>query len=92
MRKEELYITASLARLELDDNEAEILNQAVTRMLEYFSMMDLIDVDSLPPTTHAAVRVNRTRKDIPSGLSLADALIDRAPEKEAGFITIPNVL
>ena len=92
MQKEELFVTASLARLELDENEAEKLNQAVTQMVEYFSMMDLIDVDDLPPTTHAAVKANRTRKDSASEISLADIMIENAPEKSARFITIPNVL
>jgi len=56
MQKEELFVTASLARLELDEKEAEKLNEAVTGMIEYFSLMDKIDVDDLPPTTHAAAK------------------------------------
>jgi len=96
MHKEELFVTASLARLELDDAEAEKLNQAVTQMIEYFSLMDKIDVDNLPPTTHAAVKANRTRGDIPSDISIAektaDKMVENAPEKEGRFITIPNVL
>ncbi len=92
MQKEELFVTASLARLELDEREAEKLNEAITGMIEYFSLMDKIDVDDLPPTTHAASKVNRTRKDLPSDISLADKMVENAPEKEGRFITVPNVL
>ena len=92
MLKEELFITADLARLELDDAEAEKLNQAITQMIEYFSLMDRIDVDTLPPTTHVAVKENRTREDIPAEISLADKLIENAPEKDGRFIVVPNVL
>ena len=40
MQKDELYITASLARLELTEKEADNLSQAVSQMIEYFSMME----------------------------------------------------
>ncbi len=92
MQKEELFVTASLARLELDESEAEKLGLAVSQMIEYFSLMDKIDVDNLPPTTHAAVKKNRTRGDIPADISIADKMVENAPEKEGRFITIPNVL
>ena len=36
-------------------------------MIEYFTVMDEIDVDDLEPTTHAFVRDNRTRDDLFSG-------------------------
>jgi len=36
--------------------------------------------------------VNRTRKDLPSDISLADKMVENAPEKEGRFITVPNVL
>lgn len=92
MQKEELFVTASLARLKLDNAEAEKLNQALTQMIEYFSLMDKIDVDDLPPTTHAYTKENRTREDVPAEVSLADKLVENASEKEGRFFTVPNVL
>jgi len=92
MLKDELFVTASLARLELDDTEAEKLNQAISQMIEYFSLMDKIDVDNLSPTTHVSVKENRTREDAPAEISIADKLVENAPEKEGRFIVVPNVL
>ena len=92
MQKEELFITASLARLELEDTEAEKLNQELTEMIEYFSLMDKIDVDALSPTTHIVVNGNRSREDVPAEISIADKLIENAPEKDGRFIVVPNVL
>ncbi|MCL2792596.1 MAG: Asp-tRNA(Asn)/Glu-tRNA(Gln) amidotransferase subunit GatC [Spirochaetaceae bacterium] len=92
LKKEELLITASLARLELDETEAEKLNQAASQMIEYFALMDKVDVENLSPTTHALVKENRTREDIPAEISLADKMIENAPEKEGRFIVVPNVL
>ncbi|MCL2293834.1 MAG: Asp-tRNA(Asn)/Glu-tRNA(Gln) amidotransferase subunit GatC [Spirochaetes bacterium] len=95
MLKEELFITANIARLELDEIEAEKLNQAATRMIEHFSLMDKIDVDSLLPTTHItglSGAENRTREDVPAETSIADKLIENAPERDGRFIIVPNVL
>lgn len=103
MQKDELFVTAALARLELGDDEAEKLNEAISNMLEYFSLMDKIDVDNLAPTTHVGVKNNRTRGDqnFNSGFNsrhntadklICDVMVENAPEKDGRFITIPNVL
>jgi aspartyl-tRNA(Asn)/glutamyl-tRNA(Gln) amidotransferase subunit C len=63
MLKEELEITASLACLELSGTEMDRFSESVDRILEYFSVMERIDVDGLEPTTHALLSANRTRAD-----------------------------
>jgi len=93
MDTNELKTTASLARLSLDDGELDKLAGMVDQILDYFSKMMEIDVDHLPPTTHAFQEENVVRADFPeSRQNLADRLIDAAPEREGRFITIPNVL
>ena len=92
MDKKELYVTASLAQLELSDVEAERLSDAVGQMLEYFSKMREIDVEALEPTTHALLKTNRLRDDAVVESTNADTLVANAPELEERFIVIPNVL
>ncbi len=92
MDAKELYATARMARLTLRPEEVERLRQAVERMLGYFSHMRSLDVDELPPTTHALLTQNRLREDRESAASSPDALLENAPEREDRFIVIPNVL
>ena len=92
MQKDELYITASLARLELTEKEAETLSQAVSQMIEYFSMMEKIDVTGLEPTTHVSIGENRVRKDEVIESTLAETMIEAAPERDERFITMPHIL
>lgn len=93
MQKEEILITASLARLELNENEIDRLDEAVSGMIEYFSVMDEIDVDDLEPTTHAFVKENRTREDVIfDNIGIPDKLIENSPENDERFIVIPNIL
>ncbi len=92
MELKELYVTASLAQLDLSDEEAETLSALVGQMVEYFSTMREIDVENLEPTTHALLKTNRVREDAVVESAAADTLVGNAPESEGRFIVIPNVL
>ncbi len=92
MDREELHVTAQLARLELSRDEEERLEKAVLRMLEYFAKMKELDVTGLQPTTQLA-RDNRLREDTPAQVPAdPEALLRNAPELEDRLIVIPNVL
>jgi aspartyl-tRNA(Asn)/glutamyl-tRNA(Gln) amidotransferase subunit C len=91
MEREELDITAQLARLELADDEKKRFEQAGFQMLEYFSKMKEFDVEGLPPTAQMTQN-NRTRKDAAIENKNTEAILGNAPELEDRFIVIPNVL
>lgn len=90
--QDEWSLTAELARLELDDNEALILAREAERMRELFQTMAGADVDGLEPTTHALAKGNRVRTDVIDSFENVEALLDAAPESEDEFFLIPNVL
>jgi aspartyl-tRNA(Asn)/glutamyl-tRNA(Gln) amidotransferase subunit C len=93
MDRSELDLTAELALLEITHEERELLGQSVDRLLEYFSVMDAVDVSGLEPTTHALQEGNRLRPDLPGAQDeVADELLEQAPDLEDRFIAIPNVL
>ena len=92
MEKDDLLITAAQAQLALSAEEEGRLSAAVSEMLDYFELMNEVDVSNLNPTTHALVRENALREDNPNPNNNQDALISRAPENEDNFIVIPNVL
>jgi aspartyl-tRNA(Asn)/glutamyl-tRNA(Gln) amidotransferase subunit C len=91
MNKEELRLTAELARLHVTEEELDKLSAAVSEMITYFSKMSELKVDHLLPTTHALFTKNRVRNDIPLQFN-SDLLLDNAQEVEERFIVIPNVL
>ncbi len=88
----ELETTAALAQIELREGDLARLGEAVSQMLAYFETMNALDTKGLEPTTHALVKDNRVRPDTAVESTLADALIEQAPEREDRFIVIPNVL
>jgi len=92
MDREELHVTAQLARLELSRQEEECLEKAVFQMLQYFAKMRELDVTGLEPTTQLA-QDNRLREDAPArSPGSLEGLLGNAPELEDRLIVIPNVL
>ena len=92
MKLDELYVTAKLAKLDLGENEAEKLAVEVSRMLEYFSVMEKVDVDGLEATVQTLGGENRTRADVVSSVDVTEKMLSNAPEREDRFIIIPKVL
>lgn len=88
----ELKTTIDMAMLELNDVGTTALEGAVSQMLEYFTTMAAIDVKNVEPTTHALVTGNRIRPDTESEQSIADDVLEQAPDLEDRLIAIPNVL
>jgi len=92
MDREELHVTAQLARLELSRDEEDRLQKAVFQMLEYFTKMKELDVTNLEPTTQLA-QDNRLREDAAAEAPQdREDLLKNAPELEDRLIVIPNVL
>ena len=88
----ELHVTAELAQIELTESETAGLADAVAQMVDYFALLQEIEVDNLPPTTHALLTRNRLRPDVVNPTNVSDKLLDNAPELEDRFVVIPNVL
>jgi aspartyl/glutamyl-tRNA(Asn/Gln) amidotransferase C subunit len=92
MDREELHVTAQLARLELSRDEESRLEKAVIQMLEYFAKMKELDVAGLEPTTQLA-QDNRLREDSAAQNPRdPDFPLKNATELEDRLIVIPNVL
>jgi len=92
MNLDELYVTARLAKLDLDEKEAEKLATEVSRMLEYFSVMEKVDVTGLEATVQTLGRENVVRTDIVSSPDVTGKMLENAPQTEDRFIIIPKVL
>lgn len=92
MKLDELYVTAKLAKLDLGEKEAEKLAEEVSRMLEYFSVMEQVDVTGLEATVQTLGRENRTRADVLSSVDVTEKMLSNAPLREDRFIIIPKVL
>ena len=61
-------------------------------ILEYAERIQALDLDDVPPTSHALVLENVLRADeVTPSLSQEEALVN-APEKEDGRFKVPRII
>ena len=90
--KNEVKKVASLARLEL--NEDEINNHAdqLEKILEYIKQLEKIDTNDVPCTTRAIEVTNVFRKDEKKNYKCIEELLELAPSKEDKYFKVPKIM
>jgi aspartyl-tRNA(Asn)/glutamyl-tRNA(Gln) amidotransferase subunit C len=85
---------ASLAHLELTDDEKHLFTRQLAEILAYAEQVQAIDTSGVPATAHVLARPRPEREDAPtSSLPVAEALAN-APDAdlEAGLFKVPRVI
>jgi aspartyl-tRNA(Asn)/glutamyl-tRNA(Gln) amidotransferase subunit C len=87
--------TATLARLELGDEEVARLTRELDAILGYMDLLDQLDVSSVEPMTHAVSLDLPLRDDVVEALEpqlpVVKALGD-APRAHEGFFEVPKII
>ncbi len=84
---------ARLARLSLSAEEAARYGEQLSSILGYIEKLQQLNVDGVPPTTHAVevastpLRADETRPSLPPDEALANA-----PEREGTYFLVPRII
>ena len=95
--RDQIATLAQLARLELDEAEAESFGRQIGEILEYATQVQQIDTTGVPPTASVLTRlVNESgdREDeITPSMDRLDVLAN-APDaaRDAGLFKVPRVI
>jgi aspartyl-tRNA(Asn)/glutamyl-tRNA(Gln) amidotransferase subunit C len=94
MLKEELEITAFLARLEVKEEEKERYLKDLNKMFEFIEILQEPDISQLKPTTHVTSLRNVWRDDIvkPCPKETIEQMLNAAPQKEGTFYKVKKVI
>jgi aspartyl-tRNA(Asn)/glutamyl-tRNA(Gln) amidotransferase subunit C len=87
--------TATLARLELSDDEVARLTRELDAILGYMELLDQLDVAGVPPMTHAVSLDLPLRDDVLEALEPqlpVDAALSDAPRPHDGFFEVPKII
>ncbi len=77
---------AQLAHLKLTEEEKQRFTEQLQNILGNFEKLDELDVENVPPMTHATPILNRFREDVvQNSLSLEEALKNAEETKEGYF-------
>ncbi|MDH7599334.1 MAG: Asp-tRNA(Asn)/Glu-tRNA(Gln) amidotransferase subunit GatC [Sedimentisphaerales bacterium] len=83
---------ASLARLELSEQEVKEFTGQLCAILEYFHKINLLDTEGIEPLAHCLPITNRLREDqIQPGLDPGQAL-KNAPDRDGDLFKVPPIL
>lgn len=83
---------ADLARIALSDEEKRVYSAQLGRVLDYFALLDQIDVSGVEPAAHAAPVYNVWREDVPGPTMPKEDVVLNAPAKKDGQIVLPRVV
>ncbi len=90
--KDEVMHVANLARLDMDEASIDKFADQIGTILEYVDVLNRVDTQGVPPTSHAISLTNVFRKDREEKtLERAKALAN-APQKEDGNFVVPKVI
>ena len=89
---EEVRHVATLARLDLAQDEQERLAGELDRILEYMDKLNELDTDGVEPLSHAVDVVNVLRPDRVVNQPRTDALLRNAPARDDDFLSVPKII
>ena len=90
--KEEVLHIASLSKLNLTDEELEKYTTDLSNIVSYANELASINIDGVKPTAHILDIKNVFRKDKVDLSYDREKILQNAPTKGAGCITVPKVV
>ena len=82
---------AHLARLELADDELDIMTRQLSGILDYVDQLQKINTENVEPLAHPLPVQNVFREDEPAPSLPVDAALQNAPDRRANFYGVPAV-
>ncbi|RHW17037.1 Asp-tRNA(Asn)/Glu-tRNA(Gln) amidotransferase subunit GatC [Sphingomonas gilva] len=83
---------ASLARIRIDDAQAEALAPELNNILGWIEQLGEVDVSGVEPMTAVIPNHLRLRDDVVTDGNVRDKVLANAPQAEHGFFTVPKVI
>jgi aspartyl-tRNA(Asn)/glutamyl-tRNA(Gln) amidotransferase subunit C len=83
---------ASLVRLGISEEEAQIFSGQFSSIIEYFNMLNEVDTKNVIPASDVANAENVLREDVVKPSMSHEEFIKNAPKSERGYVKVPTVL
>ena len=92
--KQDVQHIAKLARIELTEKEVEQLQKDLSSILDYFKVLEKVDISKVEPMTHSVFLENITRADqvIKQNNETVRKLVEAAPQRKGRFFKIKSIL
>ena len=88
--REQVLHVARLARLELSDDEVTKISGELSNILEHIEKIGELDLDGVPPTSHAVEVSNALRADVPRPCLPREVALAQAPDIADDGFRVPS--
>ncbi len=89
---DEVKYVANLAKLYVDETEAEKLTGEMESIINFANMLSEIDTKNIAPTNHAMKIQNVFREDVVKESYSQEDILKNAPSQEGGCYLVPKVV
>lgn len=83
---------AHLARLAITEEEAEVFQKQLERIISFAEELNELDTENVEPTSHALKMKNVMREDVPEKGLPREEVLKNVPEHQDGLIKVPSIL
>ncbi len=83
---------AALAKLHLNPEEQKRMGGELQAIIAFADQLSEVDTENVPITAHVVAVSNVFREDIPMTAFDRDTLLQSAPTRDEGFITVPRTV
>jgi aspartyl-tRNA(Asn)/glutamyl-tRNA(Gln) amidotransferase subunit C len=90
--REDVEHVAALARLGLSDDEIDLMQGQLNRILEAVGQLQSVDTSSVGPTAQVIALENVMRDDVARPGIGREAALANAPIREGGLLRVPVIL
>jgi aspartyl-tRNA(Asn)/glutamyl-tRNA(Gln) amidotransferase subunit C len=88
--REQVLHVARLARLELNEDEVTKIAGELSKILEHIEKISELDLDGVPPTSHAVEVANALRPDKPRPCLPREVVLAAAPDVADDGFRVPS--
>jgi len=88
----EVRKVASLARLDLSEQEVERLTHDLSSILTYVEQLAGLDTSAVEPTSHVVEIKMPTREDAITNVPSTEDALANAPRRDENFFVVPSII
>ena len=92
INREDVEHVAALARLGLTDQEIDLMQGQLNRILEAVGQLQAVDTSSVGPTAQVIALENVMRDDVARPSTSREAALGNAPRREGPMLRVPVIL
>jgi len=90
--REEIKHIANLSRIIVSDSELDKYAETLSNIVDMANEISKLNTDDVKPTAHILESVNVFRKDEVKPSFSREKILENAPTKESGCISLPKVV